>query len=721
MKRNFLLTSFLALLTLVSFAGNKKNSGLFVPLTAPVITKAEQPVSSNSLQAEIKIDWTFTGSATGFEIEVTENSVASPTVISVVGPSVRTYTLSATDPTHPLTAGRVYSFKVKAIAALVIDNSVYSTASDNVTYITPPGLANSTDLRVQDHTITYSQMMLEWTDNNADEAGYIVTIIGPGNLPDVEVLKSGAGTNYTKIISGLSPKSFYQFSVKPFRTISGGTFYGGASNLVGKMTKVAPAATPVVSFTNNCPAFVGIAWTVDRPEDIETFVIQRSFNNAGFENVATATKGQTITYDNDARQGRTTWYRVIAFNESSPNGVISAPQQITVTPYSAPPLPENVRSDKALKTTTSLTIKWNNPEVDNACKSNIRQSNYLLYKLASETEYKVFGILNATANSAVITGLKPKDIVDFRVFALSDRGLHSNQVGGRDTTLGPPYAPSGLKATSGLDALKNTVTNLTWEDNASDEYLFAVEASSDNVTFKEIGRRGFNIEYSLVKYLHTPVEEGVRYYYRVRAINDFGISEPSAVLSHIPDYTIAPAAPYGLKARLVSGKVVLTWYDDSYREENIVVEKSSDNGTTYVAIATLGRNILTFTDENVSATASYKYRVKAVNPKGSSAYSKIADLKAGATVSTSGVLTTESVSLYPNPTADFVNIKIPSDLVGKTGKVLILDKSNRVVLDKNFNFDSNELNIDIKNYTEGVYNVIISSGSSKVSKKVYKY
>ncbi len=728
MKRNFLLTSFLALLTLVSFAGNKKNSAVFAVLATPTNVVAVQPVVSNTLEQKINITWDQSGvgptAPVSYSVRVTDG-VTGVNATLITGVLTKSTSILVGDPIYPLVAGRTYTFEVMAIGDGTINtNSVWSAPSASITYL--PQLTNSTDLGIVENQVTSSAVGLTWHDGNADESGYIVTVMGAGIAPyDVKVLKSesvsGAGNQYFKTIISLNAKTFYQFQVKPFRDAGAGEFYGGSSNIASKITKVLPAAAPVVSFTNNCPAFVGVAWTVDRQEDITSFVVQRSYDNAGFQNVYTARANENLTHDNDVQAGKTMWYRVIAFNESSPNGVISAPAKIEVIPYTAPPVPENVRSDKALKTTTSLTIKWTNPNTDAGCLSNTRQSNYLLYKLSTETEYKTFAILNATANSAVITGLKPKDIVDFRVFALSDRGLHSGQAGGRDTTLGPPYAPSGLLATSGLDALKNTVTNLTWEDNARDEYLFAVESSSDNVTFKEIGRRAFNIDFALVKYIHTPVEEGVRYYYRVRSINDFGISDPSPVLSHIPDYTIAPAAPYGLKARLVSGKVVLTWYDDSYREENIVVEKSSDNGTTYVSIATLGRNILTFTDENVAANASYKYRVKAVNPKGSSPYSKIADLKAGATVSTSSVLSNESVSLYPNPTADFVNIKIPSDLVGKTGKVLILDKSNRVVLDKNFNFDSAELNIDIKNYTEGVYNVIISSGNSKVSKKVYKY
>ncbi len=716
MKRNFLLTSFLALLTLVSFGGTKSNA-VWVALATP-----GTPTAINTYQQSIRVSWTYNGlpAAGGFVVQAYDG-VTPLTPVTVSDTTARTVTLSQTG-TPALTPGKTYTFTVTAKAALPADDSSPSAASAGLLYFA--GLKSGILFGFTDNIHTYNTIGLQWHDN-ADNVGhtqgYEVKVSSPGNPSFTVDAFPKTGTYYEEQISGLKPKTYYEFQIKPFRMVGSTRVYGTETAPIGRSTKVAPPAIPTVYFTNNCPTFVGVNWTVDRPEDVQSFLIQRSFNGSNYDVISIKTTGENSYYDLDARQGRTIWYRVIAINESLPYG-ISVGVPITVTPYSGPPAPANVASDKSLRTTTSLTVKWNNLPYDTGCKSNVRESNYVEYKLASEpeSEYKRYAILTSEANTIKLEGFKPKDVVDFRIFAVSDQGILSERVYGRDTTLGPPYAPSNLTIETIVDPLDNTTNILSWSDNARDEDGFTVEVSKDNTTFAELGNRTFNLEFNFVKYTHIPVEEGLVYYYRVKAFNTFGISDYSPVVSQLVPYSVAPKAPYALKAVLSSGKVVLTWRDDSYREENFVVEKSSDNGATYATIANLGRNVVTFTDENISAATAYKYRVKAVNPKGSSEYASV-DYKPGVAGASSLVLNTDAISVYPNPTTDFVNVKIPTELVGKSGNITITDKNSRVVLNKVFKFDSEELNLDFNKFGEGMYNVTISTGDSKVSRKVYKF
>jgi hypothetical protein len=62
----------------------------------------------------------------------------------------------------------------------------------------------------------------------------------------------------------------------------------------------------------------------------------------------------------------------------------------------------------------------------------------------------------------------------------------------------------------------------------------------------------------------------------------------------------------------------LNWTDNATNEEGYLIERSSDNGTTWLSVLGGGvaQNITTFTDTTVSSNTSYKYRIKASNDSG---------------------------------------------------------------------------------------------------------
>ena len=91
--------------------------------------------------------------------------------------------------------------------------------------------------------------------------------------------------------------------------------------------------------------------------------------------------------------------------------------------------------------------------------------------------------------------------------------------------------------------------------------------------------------------------------------------------------TIAPpAAPTGLAATNVSGsRVDLLWADSSNNEEGFEVESCEGSGCTdFEGIATVGANISTYSNTDLTAGVTYSYRVRAYNSEGSSTYSDTA-------------------------------------------------------------------------------------------------
>ena len=72
---------------------------------------------------------------------------------------------------------------------------------------------------------------------------------------------------------------------------------------------------------------------------------------------------------------------------------------------------------------------------------------------------------------------------------------------------------------------------------------------------------------------------------------------------------------------------VLSWQDNSTNEANFHVERKAEAcaGTgAFAEIATVGINVSTFNDTNVTEGVTYCYRVAASNPAGKSAYSNTA-------------------------------------------------------------------------------------------------
>lgn len=86
-----------------------------------------------------------------------------------------------------------------------------------------------------------------------------------------------------------------------------------------------------------------------------------------------------------------------------------------------------------------------------------------------------------------------------------------------------------------------------------------------------------------------------------------------------------PAAPSGLSATAVStSQIDLAWTDNATDETGYVVQRSTD-GTTFATAATLGANVIGWSDTGRDGATTYWYRVAATGSGGTSAYSNVAN------------------------------------------------------------------------------------------------
>ena len=183
----------------------------------------------------------------------------------------------------------------------------------------------------------------------------------------------------------------------------------------------------------------------------------------------------------------------------------------------------------------------------------------------------------------------------------------------------PPAKPRGLSAT----ATHNQVV-LTWSDPQDDSItgyviLRRIPGVDPEGQFSELVS---NTGTDAATYTDDTVSAETRYTYRIKAINEHGVSERSR-WSHIdtqapPD--VEPGSPEqspaNLTAELVEGQVVLSWdppAEDAAAVTGYEVLRAEGEGELAALAADTGSTATSYTDATVaSAGYSYAYRVKAI-------------------------------------------------------------------------------------------------------------
>jgi hypothetical protein len=171
-------------------------------------------------------------------------------------------------------------------------------------------------------------------------------------------------------------------------------------------------------------------------------------------------------------------------------------------------------------------------------------------------------------------------------------------------------APTGLTVTPGT----GTGLTLNWSDEIG-ETGFAIDRSIDGTTWSQIATVGATV----TTYNDNGLFGSMRYFYRIAALDSTGRSAPSAEVSALN----RPNAPFGLTYESIStSQIVINWRDVS-GDTGYRVERSSDGGTTWTTIATVGTNVPSTIASGLAVGTQYQFRVTALSPQGDSPISSV--------------------------------------------------------------------------------------------------
>lgn len=563
-------------------------------------------------------------------------------------------------------------------------------------------------ITTENSSTPWNSIVLKINDPNTIESGFEISIKKVGGSESIIYLNK-TGTNITETLSNLSPDTWYVIKVRAVKNETKGPW----SNSVEHKTDIELPPSATLSQAKNCPNNVIISWNIsERFNDVVSMKLLKSSNNVNFVEVSD-TKTSSGSYEDNETEAGATYYYIM--QTSNMSGTVSSNTLIVEVPaYQAPHPPKN--PNLVDKKFYSLSFSWELDYSEDAC--GINKMDHL------EVEYSVNGgnssgiiQLDKSITHYTVDNLGLKDDVELRIRTVSDRGLASSWTTVTGQTWGLPYMPSNLQAIPARNALGESVINISWNDNSDDEEFFEVLKSSDGVNFKQFAILGPNY----TKLTDTQVKEGQKYYYKIGGQNWVGLElniwQYSEAIGPItPNYTEAPTAPYGLNLKLNGNGIDITWIDDTNRESNYVIERSSD-GINYTLLVNLGQDATDYRDENIEEYRTYFYRVKAVNPIGSSSFSQSEYL----TVIDPNGQAKFDINVYPNPTFEFIKIDAENISDFKNYYLRVFDQNNRVVFERAVDFrNENSFELDISSLKSGVYNFTINDNQNIKTKKVIK-
>ncbi|MGK0139768.1 MAG: hypothetical protein ACI9DJ_003233 [Algoriphagus sp.] len=335
------------------------------------------------------------------------------------------------------------------------------------------------------------------------------------------------------------------------------------------------------------------------------------------------------------------------------------------------------------------------------------------------TGQQLIGGTSSGSDQKTITGLAAGKAYEFLLYATNETGESITSL----KTGTPPYeAPLG--ATSITDFYGITTSDLTFawanglqdtecQNRIRDEYVIEAkiverDGTEREATFGTFGTStSFTISGLKPKSTVTAVIVAINNTNGFRTYGERSITGTTFGPPYDPTDFVGTAG----KDVLGDNEIVLTWKDNAEDEMGAIIEQGDGNGG-FTEIAKINKNENTFYVKPVMDGVTYTFRIKYFNQYGDSDYTEIISV-------TPPVSTTAArVVVFPNPTVDLINLRV--DSAGE-GTISLINDANRRVLRKMVNFGRGDVSLDLSKFAPGAYQLIIDTGDTSISKKIYKY
>ena len=486
-----------------------------------------------------------------------------------------------------------YRYRIRAFNVVV--SQTYSGITNGDTR--PPSAPSTLVATTQSATA----IRLDWTDNADDELGFMIERCDAASCSNFVAVDTVAPNSVTTTDATSVGNSYV------YRITAIGVPGNSASNAAAANTLL-PAAPSGLAAQVLGPNLVRLTWTDQSNNETQWEVLRCDGLGCTPAPLVTFPAVGASTYDDTTPVVNKNYtYEVRALNIAGASPLSGSTSASTVLP----PAPNALTATTI--TDTQIDLAWSYPPGDvtstsiERCEGEACDTFVVITSTgANATAFQDFGVLLGKVYRYRVRNQNVAGSSAYSPIALAR------------TTV--PSAPSSL---TGRAASVSSVT-LAWTDNANDETSYEVERC--NPTACVYGTTA-TLPPGAQAYEETGLAFNQEFQYRIRALNAAGSSLGSNTVILATKF---PAAPSQLIAALFSAtEVRLVWSDTASNDEAAIIDRCDTAlCSNFTKVADIpSANSITFSDLNVVAGATYRYRVRFSNGVGESLNSNEAEVE----------------------------------------------------------------------------------------------
>ena len=533
--------------------------------------------ASTPQPAMVRLSWADNShNETGFSVEYRKTGAPAWTSGPMVGADVETVDVTSLD--H-LTE---YEFRVGATNSR---GTVFSETAFGLTLPEPPPAAPEGPDPLFGRRLTATSAHLRWMDRSADETGFRVQVRRPGDASWTVAQSLPAGATEA-FVTGLAASARHEFRVEA-------TGAGASSISQPIVLDLSVEPPPAIELTasliryDSVWIYADLKWKTVSPfsGNFRRWSKPASDPDSAWSPYRFTTSRTAARHQQSASNRIPMQFRVEAIGDGG-----STLSNVIEVDFGSnfPPAPGSVSAEMWRPTEVRLT--WT--EASGAGAYRVSQGETF--------DPVVYAVYPAAARQAIVTGLGPGRYT-FRVEALDAEGTATSRAAEfrlRKPANPPPTPVSHLA----VDYPYLQTMRITWRDNSTDEDQFLLSVRENDgawvdftAGFSGNTEGGLTVEPSTLYHLRMLADHSTNGSLNSNIVTFWSTQEPTEV-------RVTPSS---------STAVDLSWKDNAIYEQSFQVQ-SKEAGTPafFRQAATVDRNATTASVDGLTASTSYKFRVR---------------------------------------------------------------------------------------------------------------